>query len=66
MPVCHYSFSILILIFLKRCLVHDPRKRATAVELLMDPWIVDIREVAFGTPESNAENASTPTTEDKK
>ncbi|CCK69792.1 mitogen-activated protein kinase kinase kinase SSK2 KNAG_0D00390 [Huiozyma naganishii CBS 8797] len=35
--------------FFKRCLVYDPNKRATAVELLMDPWIVDIREVAFGT-----------------
>lgn len=40
--------------FLKRCLVHDPSKRATAVELLMDPWIVEIREIAFGPPNSNS------------
>lgn len=50
--------------FLKRCLVHDPRRRATAVELLMDPWIVDIREVAFGTPETNTENTGSSTGED--
>lgn len=42
--------------FLKRCLVHDPNKRATAVELLMDSWIVEIRELAFGSSEN-------PTTE---
>ena len=34
--------------FLKRCLVQDPNKRSTAVELLMDPWIVQIRNIAFG------------------
>ena len=34
--------------FLRRCLVQNPEKRASAVELLMDPWIVEIRELAFG------------------
>ncbi|CCK72067.1 mitogen-activated protein kinase kinase kinase SSK22 KNAG_0I02830 [Huiozyma naganishii CBS 8797] len=33
--------------FLERMLVADPKKRATAVELLVDPWIVQIRELAF-------------------
>lgn len=33
--------------FLKRCLNTDPTLRATAAELLMDPWILDIREAAF-------------------
>lgn len=50
--------------FLKRCLVHDPRKRATAVELLMDPWIVDIREIAFGTPDTNTEGTVSSTVQD--
>ncbi|SMN21587.1 similar to Saccharomyces cerevisiae YCR073C SSK22 MAP kinase kinase kinase of the HOG1 mitogen-activated signaling pathway [Maudiozyma saulgeensis] len=39
--------------FLKRCLVQDPDKRATAVELLMDPWIVQIRNIAFGNGDHN-------------
>lgn len=36
-------------IFLRRCLQENPTKRASAVELLMDPWIVQIRDLAFGT-----------------
>lgn len=40
--------------FLERCLVQDPTHRATAVELLMDPWIVEIRELAFGNPEEGS------------
>lgn len=35
--------------FLARCLEHDPAKRPSAVELLSDPWMVDIRQKAFGT-----------------
>lgn len=35
--------------FLARCLEHDPAKRPSAVELLSDPWMVDIRQQAFGT-----------------
>ena len=38
--------------FLRRCLVQNPNKRATAFELLMDPWIVEIRNIAFGNAES--------------
>lgn len=34
--------------FLSRCLIQDANKRATAVELLVDPWIVEIRNIAFG------------------
>lgn len=37
--------------FLSRCLIQDPNKRATAVELLMDPWIAEIRKIAFGDSE---------------
>ncbi|AAS52945.2 AER264Cp [Eremothecium gossypii ATCC 10895] len=34
--------------FLSRCLIQDPNQRSTAVELLMDPWIIEIRTIAFG------------------
>ncbi|EHN03421.1 Ssk22p [Saccharomyces cerevisiae x Saccharomyces kudriavzevii VIN7] len=34
--------------FLERCLVQDPSMRATATELLVDPWMMHIREIAFG------------------
>ncbi|AMD22537.1 HHL233Cp [Eremothecium sinecaudum] len=34
--------------FLSRCLIQDPNKRSSAVELLMDPWIIEIRNIAFG------------------
>lgn len=44
--------------FLKRSLVYNPNKRATAVELLMDPWIVEIRELAFGTTDDSAETTT--------
>jgi mitogen-activated protein kinase kinase kinase len=30
--------------FLQRCFHRDPKKRATAVELLQTRWILDIRE----------------------
>lgn len=33
--------------FVSRCLEHDPKKRPSAVELLSDPWMVSIRQVAF-------------------
>lgn len=39
--------------FLRRCLQQVPTKRASAVELLMDPWIVQIRDLAFG-PDAHA------------
>lgn len=44
--------------FLRRCLQQSPSKRASAVELLMDPWIVQIRDLAFGP------DAQTPATEE--
>lgn len=45
--------------FLARCLEHDPKKRPSALELLNDPWIVAIRQAAFGSSESG----STPSSE---
>lgn len=47
--------------FLLRCLLQNPTKRASAVELLMDPWIVQIRELAFGTGDSEHVENNTPT-----
>lgn len=45
--------------FLCRCLVQDPQKRASAVELLLDPWIVEIREMAFGSGENDDKSNTT-------
>lgn len=44
--------------FLKRCLVQDPKRRATAVELLMDPWIVEIREQLFSSDDVDTNSVS--------
>lgn len=38
--------------FLSRCFVHDPSHRPSAAELLSDPWIVQIRQAAFGLSDS--------------
>ncbi|KAF8003961.1 hypothetical protein HF325_001409 [Metschnikowia pulcherrima] len=38
--------------FLSRCLQHEPSKRPSSAELLNDPWIVQIRQAAFGSSES--------------
>lgn len=48
--------------FLSKCLVQSPSKRSTAVELLVDPWIVEIRELAFG-PAEDAQALMTPALE---
>lgn len=45
--------------FLSRCLEHDPLLRPSAGELLNDPWIVQIRQVAFG----SGEGGGTPSSE---
>lgn len=45
--------------FVARCLEHDPAHRPNAAELLHDPWIVQIRQEAFG----STENGSTPASE---
>ncbi|CUS23378.1 LAQU0S09e03422g1_1 [Lachancea quebecensis] len=34
--------------FLLKCLKQDPDKRATAMELLIHPWMIEIRKLAFG------------------
>lgn len=44
--------------FVARCLEHDSRKRPSAVELLNDPWILVVRQAAFG-----GDSNSTPTSE---
>lgn len=44
--------------FIAKCLEHDPKKRPEAIELLNDPWIVSIRQVAFG-----GDSLNTPSSE---
>ncbi|KAH3685096.1 hypothetical protein WICPIJ_003930 [Wickerhamomyces pijperi] len=44
--------------FLYRCLQQDPNKRPTAVELLQDPWLVDIRNKAFEDGSSSSSEVS--------
>ncbi|KAI0406784.1 hypothetical protein F4802DRAFT_74472 [Xylaria palmicola] len=49
--------------FLKRCFVRDPRKRASAVELLQHEWIMCIRNQVIEPPtpsDSNGSAQSTP------
>lgn len=45
--------------FIARCLEHDPTKRPSSADLLRDPWIVQIRQMAFGLTDSG----STPSSE---
>lgn len=40
--------------FLSRCLEHNPSKRPEAAELLNDPWIIQIRQLAFGSSDSGS------------
>lgn len=51
--------------FLSRMLKPNPDQRSSAVELLLDSWIADIRNVAFNTSTSNSSSSdiegSTPT-----
>lgn len=44
--------------FISRCLEHDFKKRPGALELLNDPWIVEIRQLAFGTSECSLNPSS--------
>lgn len=46
--------------FIARCLEHDPKKRPSAVELLNDPWIIQIKQAAFGGSDAGL---STPSSE---
>ncbi|XBW35393.1 hypothetical protein QEN19_000959 [Hanseniaspora menglaensis] len=53
--------------FLSKMLKHNPDQRSTAVELLLDSWITEIRRIAFNTSNSNSSSSdldtagSTPT-----
>jgi len=47
--------------FLMRCLQRDPMVRATAVELLEDPWIVYIRNIVLGQSALNDDGDPTKT-----
>ncbi|GME87421.1 hypothetical protein B5S28_g2029 [[Candida] boidinii] len=49
------QLSPLGLEFLAKCLVTDPNKRSTAVELLQDPWIQMIRNEAFSDPNNGSQ-----------
>ncbi|KAL6946347.1 hypothetical protein ACO0RG_000493 [Hanseniaspora osmophila] len=44
--------------FLSRLLKHNPDQRATAVELLLDPWIAEIRKIAFSTDDTSGSSSS--------
>ncbi|KAL6950140.1 hypothetical protein ACO0QE_000816 [Hanseniaspora vineae] len=44
--------------FLSRLLKHNPDQRATAVELLLDPWIAEIRKIAFSTDDNSGSSSS--------
>lgn len=41
--------------FLRRCFDTDPYRRASAVELLQDPWMQSIRREAFSEPKEPKE-----------
>lgn len=44
--------------FLKRCFIKDPKKRASAVELLQHEWIMTIRSQVSIEPTTPSENGS--------
>lgn len=46
--------------FVARCLEHDPARRPSAAELLRDPWIVQIRQAAFGSAENTPVSETGP------
>lgn len=48
--------------FLKKCFTRDPRKRATAVELLNHEWIVSIRSQVVEPPTPSDSGSSTQST----
>jgi len=48
--------------FLKRCFVRDPRKRASAVELLQHEWIMAIRNQVVEPPTPSDSGSSVQTT----
>lgn len=50
--------------FLKKCFIRDPRKRASAVELLQHEWIMTIRNqmIEPATPSDTSSSAQTPGT----
>ncbi|KAH7369053.1 hypothetical protein B0T11DRAFT_69999 [Plectosphaerella cucumerina] len=50
--------------FLKKCFIRDPKKRASAVELLQHEWIISIRNqmIEPPTPSDTSSSAQTPGT----
>lgn len=44
--------------FLVKCLERDPNKRPSAAKLLEDPWLVDIRLLAFGEGSTSSSEVS--------
>jgi mitogen-activated protein kinase kinase kinase len=45
--------------FLKRCFERDPGRRSSAAELLLHPWIVEIRRVVVGGDEGVTPSSTT-------
>jgi len=52
--------------FLKRCFVRDPKKRATAAELLQHEWIVNIRSQLDMEPQTPSDSGSSSSHSDTR
>lgn len=52
--------------FLEKCFVRDPKRRATAAELLQHEWIMAIRSQVHMEPQTPSENGSTSSHSDTR